>query len=145
VRWAILSDAYTVPVGALAWNPDEKSFQLLTGTKHRRIRLSGETICASELASLLVYCDGYCCGYFEEVFFDVTVGQLDLFAIEHHGIRVLPWSLVNLVTVDDKPQAQLTCSMSTVASAPILNGATGESIHNSAFRSKVKALPLSAR
>jgi hypothetical protein len=145
VRWAILNDAYTVPMGALAWNPAESAFRLLTGTKHRRIRLSAATICASELSNLLVDCEGVCCGYVEDIFFDVLLGQLDSFAIEHDGIRVLPWSMLLPVASGDRPHLQLTCSLQTVAAAPSLSGATGSSIHNQVFRGRVRAVPYLER
>lgn len=138
---ALLTSGQVVPIARLRWHTDDERFTIAQqGESERDNTPRGERLLATALRDMRVLAsDGQSVSGVGELYFDTEAGNLAYMTIDQDGVRVLPWSLVD---VGRSQARELTIKLpkSVVADAPELDGSVGASIYSSSFRSRVAQL-----
>lgn len=139
VTYALCENGDVLPIGALKWDAANKQFRVGSEVKGASIQVDERPILASALGDYTVMCGTEDIGALEEVYFDTNSGKFSYVAIDHDGVRVLPWSALSFAMQDDEPHIMVNRSMAALKAAPELDGKVGATIYSPAFRERVDA------
>lgn len=140
ISFALLESGSLVPIGLLEWNTREQHFSLARGPESGDAPEGGRKLLASVLSDYDVTCGDENLGNVESMYFDCQSGKIVFVAVDHDGLRVLPWSLVSIQSDGQSKQFVLSCSKRQLQAAPVLDGKMGATVYSPAFQERVSAL-----
>ena len=140
VTYALCDRGDVVPIGALKWDATEKRFRVGGDVQGAPMKKGGQHLLATAILDFTVGCTDGACGELENLYFDVASGSFSYAAIDHDGVRVLPWSALSFQVAGEDRQIRLNCTRAALQSAPELDGEVGATIYSPAFRARVDAL-----
>ncbi len=142
VNDVLLESGAVVPIASLKWNAEEECFylnesQLTDSSTAGRAGDQGRLLASSVADMTVLANDGSSVSGVEDLYFNTQERKLAYVTVDHDGVRVLPWSLIDVKSANASKELTVKLPKSALANAPELDGSVGASLYSPVFRERV--------